>query len=191
MGGVDYLIVGLGNPGRKYENTRHNIGFMVTSEFLQTLGGKFTQTKRNARIAKVDFEDKKLIVVNPHTFMNNSGEAVSYLMNYFKISPNNLFVICDDLDLKFGTVRMRPKGGSGGHKGLASIINHISTENFSRLRVGIGKPENTDETENYVLREFTNEEQKELKKIIEKAAEAIECFLKEGIGVCMNKYNAD
>jgi len=178
------LIVGLGNPGRIYQRTRHNIGFMVLSRLAKKKGLKFDRKYCKSRIA----EGEGLILAKPYTYVNLSGKAVKALLQKLSITPQEMLVICDDVALPFGRIRIRRKGSDGGHNGLRSIIKEIGTEDFPRLRVGIGKEGIKDLVE-YVLGEFDKEEEKILEKILEVAVEAVECVLEEGIESAMNKYN--
>ena len=185
-----YLIAGLGNPGRQYKNNRHNIGFMVVDEIVHRLGLEFSRMQNNAMVTKGESGEKKVILAKPHTFMNESGRAVSALMRFYKIPPENLLVIFDDVDLPFESIRLRPVGGSSGHKGMNSIIQHLGTQEFPRLRVGIDRPPGRMETPDYVLQDFSKDQQEMLPFVLDQAAKAALAFLDLGILQAMNEYNA-
>jgi PTH1 family peptidyl-tRNA hydrolase len=191
------LIVGLGNPGRIYARNRHNIGFMCVRHFAKTRGIRFDKKQGQARIGTGEVAGNKLIVARPQTHMNLSGESVIRLVNKFNISLNNLIVIHDDLDLPLGKIRLSQGSGSGGHKGVDSIITHLGSLDFPRLRVGIGRPpiiegsaeDREAEVVAYVLNDFTLEERKTITQVIPKVSEAILNLLSEGLTAAMNKYN--
>jgi len=191
------LIVGLGNPGRIYARNRHNIGFMCVRHFAKTRGIRFDKKQGQARIGTGEVAGNKLIVARPQTHMNLSGESVIRLVNKFNISLNDLLVIHDDLDLPLGKIRLSQGSGSGGHKGVDSIITHLGSLDFPRIRVGIGRPpiiEGSAEDREanivaYVLSDFTTDEKKVITEVIPKVSEAILCLLNEGLTAAMNKYN--
>lgn len=191
------LIVGLGNPGRIYARNRHNIGFMCVSHFAKTQGIRFDKKQGQARIGTGEVAGNKLIVARPQTHMNLSGESVIRLVNKFNISLNDLLVIHDDLDLPLGKIRLNQGSGSGGHKGVDSIITHLGSLDFPRIRVGIGRPpiiegsaeDREAEVVAYVLNDFTPEERKTITQVIPKVSEAILNLLSEGLTAAMNKYN--
>lgn len=184
-----HLIVGLGNPGEEYANTRHNVGFRVIHFLAKISGIKATTFKFKAIIGRGCIEDNKVILAQPQTFMNNSGEAVGLLVNYFKIPLDKIIIIHDDLDLPTGKIRIRLNGSSGGHKGLRSIINTLGSEEISRIRIGIGRPTDRVEVIDYVLDYFEPEEEEEITKSISLAAAAVKSILSEGYFTAMNKYN--
>lgn len=188
------LIVGLGNPGPEYENTRHNIGFYVVKNLQEQFKFEpFVKDKKlKAEISIGDYEGERILLLRPQTFMNLSGDSVQQTINYYKIPPEDCFVICDDLDTPFASIRLKPFGGPGTHNGMKSITNHIG-EKFPRLRIGIESrgdlsPAQID-TSSFVLSTFTKEEQEILPKVIEQAVKATLTFLDEGIDVAMNKFN--
>jgi PTH1 family peptidyl-tRNA hydrolase len=191
------LIVGLGNPGLFYANNRHNIGFMCVRYIAKAYSIKFNRKQGQARTGSGEINGQKVTLARPQTFMNNSGEAVSRLLKKLKITPADLIVIHDDLDLPTGKIRIRSGGSSGGHKGIESIIKHIDSRNFSRIKVGIGRPDTPEGTEaekeaaviDYVLSGFTREEKKVIKKVIPDVGEAVVCLITEGLETAMNKYN--
>lgn len=184
-----FLIVGLGNPGPKYHNNRHNVGFMVADALGDRANIPIRRFEFRALIGKGDFADERLILVKPQTYMNNSGQAVSALINFYKIPVKKLLVIHDDLDLPFGTLRMRPQGGAGGQRGVGSIIAKLNTRDFSRLRIGIGRPPGRMDPSDYVLHDFDPPEEEMLPEILDTAVKAIRLFIKEDIEQAMNKFN--
>lgn len=194
------LIVGLGNPGNKYEFTRHNIGFMIVDHFVKE-EFKVSQDpwKSVKKPATLFCKSGDNIIAKPQTYMNLAGLSVSYLLSFYKIDPRDLWVIQDDLDIPLGKLKIRRGGGSGGHHGIESILSEIKTPNFIRFRVGVGKVEKNREAfeknmhrrevERYVLSPFTTHEEGVLRKIIKKAYSSIEFSLRKGIIAGMNKYN--
>jgi len=185
---MKFLIVGLGNIGDEYANTRHNIGFIVADAFVLALNGKF-EAGRYGSITQVSFKGRIFVVLKPSTYMNLSGKAVRYWMNKEKILPENLFIITDDLALPLGTMRIRAKGSDGGHNGLISIIENIETTEFPRLRMGIGNDFAKGYQVDYVLSRWTKEEEKILLPRIEAAVEAIKSFSTIGLSRTMNLFN--
>lgn len=191
------LIIGLGNPGRIYAHNRHNIGFMCLNHFAKTQGIHFDKKQGLARTGVGEAANSELIVARPQTHMNLSGQSVSRLVKKFKISLNDLIVIHDDLDLPPGKIRITQGSSSGGHKGVDSIITHLGSPDFLRIRVGIGRPpivkspakDKEAEIIGYVLSDFTSEEKKTITQVISKVSDAILCLLSEGITTAMNKYN--
>ncbi len=184
-----YLIVGLGNPGPKYHNNRHNVGFMIADALGDRANIPIRRFEFRALIGKGDFADERLILAKPQTYMNNSGQAVSALVNFYKIPTEKILVIHDDLDLPFGTLRMRPKGGAGGQRGVGSIIAKLNTIDFARLRVGIGRPPGRMDPSDYVLHDFDPSQEEMLPEILDTAVKAIRLFIKEDIEQAMNKFN--
>jgi len=187
------LIVGLGNPGRSYASNRHNIGFICLRYFGRSQGIKFNQKKGLARIGTGTVAGNRVVLARPQTFMNMSGRSVSRLVSKFKVNPKDLLVIHDDLDLPLAKIRLSSGSGSGGHKGINSIIEALGTREFTRLRVGIGRPANPNPTEDdiiaYVLSNFTPQERKTLTPVIPVVTEAVLCLLTEGLTTAMNKFN--
>ncbi len=184
------LIFGLGNPGKKYERTRHNVGFQVLDVLARRYGVTFSPHKFRALAARVRIGDENVLLIKPLTYMNLSGEAVGPIVRFYKVPLDHILVVYDDLDLPFGTLRLRAKGGSGGHKGLKSIIQHLGSEEFPRLRVGIGRPPNRMEPADFVLQPFSAREEEEMALVREEAADAIEVWVQEGIQRAMNLVNA-
>ena len=190
------LIVGLGNPGRHYVNNRHNVGFKCVDLFAREYGISLTQRRALSKLGTGEISGTKIVLAKPQTFMNLSGEAVSALIRRYHLSSKDVLVIYDDLDLPLGKIRIREKGSSGGHNGLKSIISHLGTQDFPRIRVGIAPAEGGDSTSasevdaiEHVLGDFTDEEKIVMREVYIKVAAAIECILTEGIAAAMNKYN--
>jgi len=181
-------LIGLGNPGEKYKNTRHNIGFMVADAVASAL--KCNKKYKEKAFSHIyECEDYDLIIAKPQTYMNNSGIAVKNIMEDYNIKNNEILVVYDDLDLAPGVVKLRTKGSSGGHKGIQSIINYIKTEEFPRLRIGIGRPERKEEVADYVLSPFSKDEKLLIEKVIAHSTECILNVLKYGIEKSLNFCN--
>ena len=189
------LIVGLGNPGQGYAHNRHNAGFSCLNHFAKTHGIRFDKRQGKARIGTGEVAGNQVVVAKPQTYMNSSGESVSRLVQKFGINLNDLVVIHDDLDLPLGKIRIRQGSGSGGHKGIDSIISRLGNQDFIRLRVGIGRPAppytqiSEADIVDYVLSDFTPDEKQIMAQIMPKVSEAILCLLTEGLTAAMNKYN--
>ncbi len=190
------LIVGLGNPGRDYVNNRHNVGFKCLDLFAREHGILLTQRGARSKLGTGAVARTKVVLAKPQTFMNLSGEAVSALMRRYHLSSKDILVIYDDLDLPLGKIRIREKGSSGGHNGLKSIISHLGTQDFPRIRVGISPAEDSSgsaapevDAIEHVLSDFTDEEKAVMREVYPRVAAAIECVLTEGIAAAMNKYN--
>jgi len=182
------LIAGLGNPGKQYEDTRHNVGFMVIDQLCYQLRAKFFN-KRLYHSTKIFFEDKTIVLLKPKTYMNLSGNAVRLAINQYSIDLANLLVICDDVNLPLGKLRIRGKGSDGGHKGIASIIQELKTSDFPRLRIGIGAGFAKDERSEYVLSTFTNSELQSMDQSVKLASQAVLSFITKGLSYTMNEYN--
>lgn len=187
--GEMFLIAGLGNPGREYRESRHNFGFMVLDHLAERLNVRFEKEQQKALIVTAPFEGWKLLLVKPITYMNESGKAVVPLMRYYKIPQKRLFVIHDDMDLPFGTLRVRPNGSSGGQKGIGSIITQLGNQDFSRLRCGIGHPPGQMEVVDFVLNKFSKEDSEILPAVLDKASSCVLDFVVQGFTYCMNHYN--
>jgi len=190
------LIVGLGNPGKTYAYNRHNVGFRCLNYFARYHSIRFNRKECQAKTGTGKLDGEELLLAKPQTFVNASGDAVRCLADKYNIPLGDILVIHDDLDLPLGKIRLRRNGGSGGHKGVGSIISALGSGNFPRLRVGIGRPQfdsKSNEDENiiikYVLSDFGPDEEKVIKVAIVRAAEAIHCFIRKGIEVAMNKFN--
>lgn len=184
-----FIFVGLGNPGRDYENTRHNIGFSVIQRLGQRWGIDVTRYRFKALTGDGLARDKRVALVMPQTFMNNSGIAVASFVNFYKIDLDHLVVINDDLDLPFGNIRIRKAGGSAGQKGMQSIINRLGSETFPRLRVGIDRPPGRMDAVDYVLKKFKPADEETLDQVLDTCADALETYLSEGIEKAMTLYN--
>lgn len=185
---MQFLIVGLGNIGDEYKETRHNIGFMIVEELAKKLLVDFKLDK-NAYSAQATYKGRKLILLKPTTYMNLSGKAVQYHLLQNKIPVENLLVITDDIALPFGTLRLKPKGSDGGHNGLKNIQELLQTTNYPRLRIGIGSEFSKGKQVDYVLGKFNIDEQKDLPKILEAGTQAILSFVFHGINYTMNHFN--
>ncbi|MBN2186565.1 MAG: aminoacyl-tRNA hydrolase [Dehalococcoidia bacterium] len=190
------LIVGLGNPGRTYAHNRHNVGFRCLSYFAKVHSIRFERRQCRARIGIGEISGSELLLAKPYTFVNLSGKAVACLRNKYGIPSSSLLVIYDDLDLPLGKIRLRPGGTSGGHKGMKSIISALGSSDFPRIRVGIGRPKTEglsktgeDGIVNYVLNDFSTQEEKVIKATTSTVAEAISYFLNQGIEAAMSKFN--
>ena len=184
------MVAGLGNPGREYRETRHNIGFMVVDRLSEKYKIALTRVQNKAIIGSGVVGDNKVILVKPQTYMNLSGKAVVALIRFYKIEITNLIVVHDDVDLPFSTIRLRPGGGSAGQKGVASIIEQLGTQDFARLRMGIGRPPGQMDAATYVLQTFSGTDKVLLSEFLERATEALDCYIKEGLESAMNRYNA-
>jgi PTH1 family peptidyl-tRNA hydrolase len=184
-----YLIVGLGNPGREYRNTRHNVGFLVLDRLAARLGETFSRLESKALVTKGNFRGQNLVLAKPQTYMNESGQSVGALMRFYKVPLQNFLVIYDDVDLPFGVLRIRPMGGTGGHKGMASIVERLGQDEFARLRVGIGRPPGKMAAATYVLRDFSPAEVEFLPPILDRAVDAVLTFCVDGLEKMMNIYN--
>ena len=187
-----WIIAGLGNPGPEYADTRHNCGFKVIDKLIEKLAKneKVTQ-KFKGKYVSCEYEGNKLILLKPETYMNSSGESIDAAMNWFKVDESNLIVIYDDFDISTGQIRVRPKGSSGTHNGMKSILQYVGTDEFARVRVGIGpKPKEMDIIK-FVLGRFSSEENKIIDESFSNAAEAVLCIIKKGTEEAMNKYNGN
>lgn len=185
-----FLIAGLGNPGKEYANSRHNIGFMVLNRLAETHGGKFSRLEHKAFVLKLNTTAHQLILAKPQTYMNLSGQAVGALVRFYKIPLEQVLIVYDDIDLPFGVLRLRPGGGSAGHKGMQSIIDHLGTQEIPRLRVGVGRPKGIKAAADYVLDNFSSKEQEELPFILSRAVQAILDTTNLGLIEAMNRHNA-
>ena len=184
-----YLLIGLGNPGRQYQTNRHNFGFMLIDRLAVRLDARGLKVQSKAIVTTATYEDRRLILAKPQTYMNLSGQSVQGLANFYKLPLENLLVAHDDLDLPYGTIRMRPGGGPGGQKGVASAIERLGTKDFARLRLGIGRPPGRMDPSAYVLQDFSREEAKTLSELLDRAADATLEFVLNGLDKAMNKYN--
>jgi peptidyl-tRNA hydrolase, PTH1 family len=183
-------IVGLGNPGKKYQTTRHNIGFMVIEELLNRHHWQLNKDKFKGKFALENLNGEKIVLLEPQTYMNLSGESLRPIMDYYNIELEDVLIIYDDLDLPPGKIRLRQKGGHGGHNGIRSIIDHVGTKDFKRIRIGVGRPTSPLPVVDYVLGSFYKEEQELVRQSIEKAADACERWMEKPFEEVMNEYNA-
>ncbi len=186
-----HLIIGLGNPGREYRDNRHNFGFMLIDWLIVRLNARGMKLQSKAIVTSAAFGDRKLILAKPQTYMNLSGQSAQGLIHFYKLSLSNVLIAHDDLDLPFGTLRMRPAGGPGGQKGLASTIEQLGTKDIPRLRLGIGRPPGRMDPAAYVLKDFSRDEKKELPSVLDRAADAVLTFVTDGLDKAMNQFNGD
>lgn len=190
MGKNVYIIVGLGNPGRQYENTRHNVGFRCIDKLAEKYNISVLECKHRAIIGKGYIEGQKVILAKPQTFMNLSGESVRDILQYYKVEPDTeLIVIYDDISLAVGALRIRKKGSAGGHNGIKNIIAQTGTDVFKRIKVGVGEKPAGFDLADYVLGHFTSSENKEIDAALEKAVEAVSLLVQEEVDMAMNRFN--
>jgi len=183
------LVVGLGNPGRRYEGTRHNIGFIVVSELAKKCSASGPKTRFQGETAEVALDGEKALLLTPTTYMNLSGASVLAARDFYKIPQEDLLVVCDDLNLPLAKLRVRAEGSAGGQKGLEDIIRRLGTDKVARLRIGIGAPPDGWSWPDFVLSKFTNEEIPVMELAVARAIEAIVVWAREGVQTCMNRYN--
>jgi len=184
-----FLMVGLGNPGREYRQTRHNSGFMALDRLASRLNESFSKYQFRALTARCKYGDNRLILAKPQTFMNDSGQSVSGLVRFYKLPIRNLMVVYDDVDLPLGSLRIKPAGGSAGQKGMQSIIERLGTDDFPRMRIGIGRPLGRMDAAAYVLQEFSRSEAALMPDILDKAVDAFLSFVTYGLEKTMTVYN--
>lgn len=184
-----YIVVGLGNPGREYENTRHNAGFIVIDKLANKYNIDINKEKHKALVGMGIIEGEKVILVKPQTFMNLSGEAVREIVDFYKEDIKNVIVIFDDIDLPVGTIRIKSKGSAGTHNGIKSIVKELSSQEFKRVKIGIGSPLGNMDLVNHVLGKFSNEEFETINISTNKAIDAVVTIIKDGILKAMNEYN--
>jgi PTH1 family peptidyl-tRNA hydrolase len=183
------LVVGLGNPGRRYEGTRHNIGFIIVGELAKAHGTGAVKTRFQGETVDAEIAGEKVLLLTPSTYMNESGAAVLAARDFYKINLDEIIVVCDDLNLPLAKLRARATGSSGGQKGLEDIIRRLGSDEFARLRVGIGSPPNGWAWPDFVLSKFKKEELPDMELATARACEAVEVWTREGIQICMNRYN--
>ena len=189
-GPVDFLLVGLGNPEKKYEGTRHNAGFMVLEQLAEQLGVRINRVKFKSLCGEAVIQGKKVLLVMPQTFMNNSGEAVREALSFYKLPPERCLVICDDISLPVGTIRIRRKGSDGGQRGMRSIITLCNSDQFPRIKVGVGqKPHPDYDLAAWVLSRFSENEKAPLREAVKNAAEAAGLVVNGDIDAAMNRYS--
>lgn len=187
--GKMYIIAGLGNPAKEYENTRHNVGFSVIDVLAERYGIDVSERKHRAFCGKGMIEGCKVLLVKPQTFMNLSGESLRAVLDYYKADPRDLIVVYDDISLKPGQLRIRQKGSAGGHNGIKNIIAHLGTQEFPRIKVGVGEKPPRMDLKDYVLGHFSKGEQEQMEEAFREAAEAAVMMMKEGAERAMNHYN--
>ena len=188
---LTYLLIGLGNPGREYANTRHNFGFMLIDRLAVRLNARGLKVQSKAIVMNAQYEERKLILAKPQTYMNLSGQSVQGLIHFYKLPLTNAMILSDDLDLPFGTIRIRASGGPGGQRGLSSILERLGTKDVPRLRLGIGRPPGRMDPSNYVLQSFSRDDLQGISEILDRAADAALEFVKNGLNSAMNKFNGD
>lgn len=184
------LVVGLGNPGRRYEGTRHNIGYMVLAELAKRHGLGRAKSKFQGEVMEANIGGEKVLLLSPTTYMNRSGDSVLAAKEYYQLAPEDVFVICDDINLPVGRLRCRARGSCGGQKGLRNIVDRLRTQSVARLRIGVGEVPERWNAADYVLGKFAKDEQPEIERAIARAANAVEVWVGEGVEPCMNKFNA-
>jgi PTH1 family peptidyl-tRNA hydrolase len=184
-----YLIIGLGNPGREYRETRHNVGFMLLDHLTLKLSTRFTRMQSKALVASSIYKERKVVLAKPQTFMNLSGQSVQGLLHFYKLPLENLLIAHDDLDLPIGTIRIRPDGRSAGQRGMTSTIEKLGTDEFPRLRLGIGRPPGQMEAPDYVLQNFPENDLTIISETLDRAVEAVLLWVTDGLEAAMNKYN--
>ncbi|MCZ7552873.1 MAG: aminoacyl-tRNA hydrolase [Anaerolineae bacterium UTCFX2] len=185
------LVAGLGNPGAEYRDTRHNVGFIALDHLAHRLGVRFSRYEHKALVVKTEFENQRMLLVKPQTYMNLSGQSIAALVRYYKVPLEGLLVAYDDIDLPFGMLRLRPGGGSAGHKGMKSIIEKLGTQEFPRLRIGVGRPQSRKGAAGHVLNSFSASEMKILEHTLETCVEAILTYVRDGLEVSMNRFNGE
>jgi PTH1 family peptidyl-tRNA hydrolase len=185
-----YLIAGLGNPGPRYKNTRHNIGFKVINLWGDDLNVQLSGRRFQSRNALTRFEGKRIFLVRPLTYMNRSGESIRACVDYYGIQTENVLVVHDDLDLPVGKIKVAKNGGAGGHKGVMSLVQHLGTKNFPRVKVGIDRPRYRESVENFVLNPFYKDERETVEEVIRMAVQACGLFVREGVESAMNVINS-
>lgn len=183
------LIVGLGNPGRDYRRNRHNVGFMLLDRLAHDLVLQFTRRQAKALVASGRLGRRKAVLAKPQTYMNLAGESVGRLARFYHVESGDLLVVCDDLDLPLGTLRLRPGGGTAGHNGLRSIVDHLGRQDFARLRIGISRPPGRMEAANYVLQDFDEGDREALEETLDRALQAVRVYAAEGIEAAMTRFN--
>ena len=189
-GGVKWLVVFLGNPGLKYEQTRHNAGFMTADALEKSKGIKINRSRFKALTATIDMGGESVMLMKPQTYMNLSGEAVIQAVRFYKIAPENVIVVSDEMSLPIGKLRIRTKGSAGGHNGLKNIIAHLGTDSFPRIRIGVGAPPHPDyDVADWVLSVFRNKDAEDMAEACKRAAEAVECYVLHGPERAMNRFN--
>ena len=186
---LTYLLIGLGNPGREYANTRHNFGFMLIDRLAVRLDARGMKVQSKAIVMNASYEERKLILSKPQTYMNLSGQSVQGLIHFYKLPLTNVMILSDDLDLPFGTIRIRASGGPGGQRGLSSVLEQLGTKDVPRLRLGIGRPPGRMDPANYVLQNFSRDNLQDISEILDRAADATLTFVTDGLEKAMTRFN--
>lgn len=187
---VPALVVGLGNPGPEYERTRHNVGFLVADSLAERIGGRFTVHKKSGTdLLQARLDGRQILIAKPRSYMNLSGRPVAALARFFSVPPTEVIVVHDELDLPFGAVRLKRGGGEGGHNGLRSISGALTTKDYLRTRIGIGRPPGRQDPADFVLKPFASAERKELPVVVEQAADAVELLLRVGLETAQNQLH--
>lgn len=186
---LTYLLIGLGNPGREYANTRHNFGFMLIDRLAVRLDARGMKVQSKAIVMNASYEECKLILAKPQTYMNLSGQSVQGLIHFYKLPLTNVMILSDDLDLPFGTIRIRASGGPGGQRGLSSVLEQLGTKDVPRLRLGIGRPPGRMDPANYVLQNFSRDNLQDISEILDRAADATLTFVTDGLEKAMTRFN--
>jgi peptidyl-tRNA hydrolase, PTH1 family len=186
-----YLIIGLGNPGKEYADTRHNVGFRVVDELARRYSLTFGKKERKAIAATGVIHGRKVVLAKPQTYMNLSGEAVRALADFYKVEHRNLLVVYDDIDIPLGTLRLRKSGSAGGQGGMKNIIQHLGTDEFSRLRLGVSRPPGKKQAKDHVLAGFHGDDAILAAQVVDRAADAVETWLRDGIELAMTRHNGD
>lgn len=187
---VPALVVGLGNPGPEYERTRHNVGFLVADSLAERIGGRFTVHKKSGTdLLQARLDGRQVLIAKPRSYMNLSGRPVAGLARFFSVPPTEVIVVHDELDLPFGAVRLKRGGGEGGHNGLRSISGALTTKDYLRTRIGIGRPPGRQDPADFVLKPFASAERKELPVVVEQAADAVELLLRVGLEAAQNQLH--
>ena len=189
-----FVIAGLGNPGRRYAQTRHNLGFITIDRLAGSLGVEVRKIKHKALVGEGIFAGRRFMLVKPQTYMNLSGDSLGEIVDYYKVEPENLLVIYDDMDFETGQMRVRKQGSAGSHNGMRSVIRRLGFDNFPRIRIGIGgkaKDSFPGDVKDFVIGGFTAEEKEPLENAVDRAVEAVKCYMEDGIDKAMNKYNGD
>ncbi|WP_194815851.1 aminoacyl-tRNA hydrolase [Nocardia sp. XZ_19_385] len=187
---VPALVVGLGNPGTEYERTRHNIGFLVADVLAERVGGRFAVHKKSgADLLQARLDGRQVLIAKPRSYMNVSGRPVAALAKFFSVPPTEVIVVHDELDLPFGAIKLKRGGGEGGHNGLRSVSSALTTKDYLRTRIGIGRPPGRQDPADYVLKQFATPERKEVPVIVEQAADAVELLLRVGLETAQNQLH--
>lgn len=184
-----YIIVGLGNPSKRYEDTRHNIGFKTIDALADKLNIKVNKIKFKGLVGEGRIAGEKVILLKPHTFMNNSGESVVEILNFYKLKPENLLVVVDDIDIEFAQLKIKKNGSAGTHNGLKSIVNLIGSKDFARFKIGVGKKHPNEDLASFVLSNFPSRDKKHIEDAVDACSESIIKTVTDGIDVAMNFYN--